>query len=137
MVDVIEIDTAVCLSSVSFDNVILNDTDTFVDNVSLVDVTYTNSGLCLSSVCFPRVILNGTGTPVSVSNGWRHPPDSGITLQCRLSCLTLVFDIFSVVDAVSDRLSDTADPLNPTLKASNVIVWSYTILHGGAGHSQT
>jgi hypothetical protein len=76
MVDVIEIDTAVCLSSVSFDNVILNDTDTFVDNVSLVDVTYTNSGLCLSSVCFPRVILNGTGTPVSVSNGWRHPPDS-------------------------------------------------------------
>jgi hypothetical protein len=133
MVDITETDTALCLNNVSFDNVILNDTDTFIDNIDLVDVTYTNTRLCLSSVGFPSVILKDTGTPVSVSDGWRHPPDSGITLQCRLWCLTLVFDISSVIDTVSDRLSDTADPLNLTLKASNVVVWSYSILHGGAG----
>jgi hypothetical protein len=67
MVDITETDTALCLNSVSFDNVILNDTDTFIDNIGLVDVTYTNTRLCLSSVGFPSVILKDTGTPVSVS----------------------------------------------------------------------
>jgi hypothetical protein len=35
---------------------------------------------------------------------------------------TLVFDIFCVVDAVSDRLTNTASPFCPILKASNVVV---------------
>jgi hypothetical protein len=33
-----------------------------------------------------------------------------------------VFDIFSVIDAVSDWLTDTAGPFCPTLMASNVVV---------------
>jgi hypothetical protein len=39
MLDVTEINTALYLNSVGLDNVILNDTDTFVDSVGLVDVT--------------------------------------------------------------------------------------------------
>jgi hypothetical protein len=57
-----------------------------------------------------------------VSDGCLHPPDSGITLQCRLWCPTLVFDISSVVDAISDQLIDNAGPLCSTLKALNVAV---------------
>jgi hypothetical protein len=57
-----------------------------------------------------------------VSDGWHHPLDSGITLQCRLWYLTLVFDISSVIDAVLDRLTDTTYPFCPTLKASNVVM---------------
>jgi hypothetical protein len=94
--------TTLCLNSVSLDNVIFNDTDTFVDSVGLVDVTKIDIGLCLSSVDFPSVILNNSGTLVSVSDGWCHPPDSGITLQCQLLCSTLIFDILCVVDGVSD-----------------------------------
>jgi hypothetical protein len=82
VVDVIETDTALCSNSVDVDNVILNDTGTFVDSVFLIDVTGIDTGVCLSSVGFLSVILNGTGTPVSMSDGWHHPSDSGITLQC-------------------------------------------------------
>jgi hypothetical protein len=57
-----------------------------------------------------------------VSDGWGHPSDSGITLQCRLWYLTLVFDISSAVDTVSDWLTDIVGPFCPTLKASNVVV---------------
>jgi hypothetical protein len=64
VVDVTETDTALCLNNVSLYNVILNDTDTLVDNVTLVDVTKTDTRLCLSSVGFPSVILNDTGTPI-------------------------------------------------------------------------
>jgi hypothetical protein len=60
--------------------------------------------------------------PFSGSNGWCHPPDSSIALQCQLWCPTLVFDISNVVDAVSDRLTNTADPFCLTLKAPNVVV---------------
>jgi hypothetical protein len=63
-VDVIEIDIGLYLNNVGLDNVILNDTDTFVDSVSLIDVIETDIGLCLSSVNFPSVILNDMGTPV-------------------------------------------------------------------------
>jgi hypothetical protein len=80
VVDVKETDTAIYLNSVGLDNVILNDNYTFIDSVGLIDVIDTNTRLCLSSVGFPSVILNDTGTPISVSNGWRHPPDSDITL---------------------------------------------------------
>jgi hypothetical protein len=69
VVDATETDTALCLNSVSLDNVILNDTHTFVDSVDLIDATETDTGLCLSRVRFPSVILNGTGTPV-FSVGW-------------------------------------------------------------------
>jgi hypothetical protein len=82
VVDVIETDTALCSNSVDVDNVILNDTSTFVDSVFLIDVTGTDTGLCFSSVGFLSVILNDTGTPVSMSDEWHHPPNSGITLQC-------------------------------------------------------
>jgi hypothetical protein len=92
VVDVAETDTSLCLSNVGLENVIFNDIDTFVDSVVLVNVTDTDTRLCLSSAGFPSVILNDIGTPVLVSDGWRHPPDSGITLQCRLWCPTLVFD---------------------------------------------
>jgi hypothetical protein len=122
VVDVTETNTALCLNSVGLGNVIVNDTDTFIDNASLVDVIETDTGLCLSSVSFPTVILNDTGTPVSVSGGWHHPLDSGITLQCRLWCPTLVFVISNVVDAVLDQLTDTACHFCPTLKTSNVVV---------------
>jgi hypothetical protein len=61
---VTEIDTALCLNNVNLGNVIFNDTDSFVDSVSLIDVTETDTGLCLSSVSFPSIILNDTGTPV-------------------------------------------------------------------------
>jgi hypothetical protein len=97
VVDVTEIDTAHCFNSVSLDNVILNDTDTFIDSVGLVDVTDTNTGLCLISVDFSSIILNDIGTPVSMSNGWHHPPDSDITLQCWLCYPIMVFDIFIVL----------------------------------------
>jgi hypothetical protein len=80
VIDVTETDTALCLNSVSLDNVILNDTDTFADSVGLIDVTKTDTGLCLRSVGFSSVILNDIGTLVSVSDIWHHPPDSGITL---------------------------------------------------------
>jgi hypothetical protein len=43
VVDVTEIDIAHCLNSVGLDNVILNDTNTFVDSVVLIDVTKTNT----------------------------------------------------------------------------------------------
>jgi hypothetical protein len=69
-------------------------------------------------------------TPVllfSVSDGWHHPLDSGIVLQCQLWCPTLVFDIYSVIDAVSNRLTDTIGPFCPTLKASNVVVISSSV----------
>jgi hypothetical protein len=39
VVDVTKTDTALYLNSVIIDNAILDDTDTFVDRVSLVDVT--------------------------------------------------------------------------------------------------
>jgi hypothetical protein len=42
VVDVTETDTAHCLN-VGLDNVILNDTNTFVDNVGLIDVTKTDT----------------------------------------------------------------------------------------------
>jgi hypothetical protein len=64
MIDVTEMDTALFLKSVDIDSVILNDTNTFVDNVDLDDVTESDTGLCLSSVGFPSIILNDTGTPV-------------------------------------------------------------------------
>jgi hypothetical protein len=57
-----------------------------------------------------------------VSDGWHHPPDSGIILQCQLWCLTLVFNISNVIDVVSDRLTNTIGIFCPTLKASNVVV---------------
>jgi hypothetical protein len=120
VVDVTETNIALCLNNVGRGNVILNDTDTFIDNVGLVDVT--DTGLGLSSVGFPGIILNDTSTPILVLDGWRHPLDSGITWQCRLWCSTLVFDISSVVDAVSDRLTDTVGPFCLTLNASNVVV---------------
>jgi hypothetical protein len=69
VVAVTEIDTALCLNNVSLGNVIFNDTNSFVDSVSLIDVTEIDTGLCLSSVSFPSVILNDTGTPV-FSLGW-------------------------------------------------------------------
>jgi hypothetical protein len=122
VVDVTKTDTTVCLNNVGPDNVILNNTDTFIDRVGLVDVTETDNGHCLCSVSFPSIILKDTGTSILVSNGWHHPPDSGITLQCRLWCPTLVFDISSVVDIVSDRFIDIACPFCPILKASNVVV---------------
>jgi hypothetical protein len=78
--------TRLCLNSVNLTNAILNVTDTNVDSVGLIDVTETNTELCLSSVGFPSIILNDTGTPISVSNEWHHPCNSGITLQCRLWC---------------------------------------------------
>jgi hypothetical protein len=84
VVDATEINTALCLNNVSLDNCILNYTDTFIDSVGLVDVTETDTGLCLSSVSLPSVILNDTDTPVLVLEGWCHPPDSDITLQCWL-----------------------------------------------------
>jgi hypothetical protein len=68
----------------------------------VVDVSETDTALYLNSVSLDNVILNDTGTPILVSDGWRHPPDSGITLQCQLWCPTLVFDISSVNDAVLD-----------------------------------
>jgi hypothetical protein len=86
VVDVTETNTALCLNSVNLDNCILNCTDTFIDSVGLVDVTETDTGLCLSSVSLPSVILNDTDTPVIVLEGWCHPPDSDITLQCWLWC---------------------------------------------------
>jgi hypothetical protein len=122
VVDVSETDTALYLNSVGLDNDILNDTDTFVDSVGLIDIIEIDIVLCLSSVGFPSVILNDTGTPILVSDGWRHPPDSGITLQCQLWCPTLVFDISSINDAVLDWFTDTAGPFCLTLKASNVVV---------------
>jgi predicted RNase H-like nuclease len=64
VVDVTETDTAFYLNSVILDNVILNDTDTFIDSASLVDVIENDTGLCLSSVDFPSIILNDTGTPI-------------------------------------------------------------------------
>jgi hypothetical protein len=64
VVDGTKTDTALCLNGVDLDNVILNDTDTFVDSVSPVDVRETNTGLCSSSVGFPSVILTDNGTPV-------------------------------------------------------------------------
>jgi hypothetical protein len=80
MIDVIETDTTLCLNTVGLDNVILNDTDTFIDSVGLVDVTKTDTRHCLSSVSFPSIILNDAGTLVSVSDRRHHPLDSGITL---------------------------------------------------------
>jgi hypothetical protein len=50
VVDVTETNIALCLNNVGRGNVILNDTDTFIDNVGLVDVT--DTGLGLSSVGF-------------------------------------------------------------------------------------
>jgi hypothetical protein len=76
VVDDTKIDTTLFLNNVSLDNVILNNTDTFVDSVGLVDVTLTDTGCCLISVSFPSVILNNTGTPISVSDRRRHPPDN-------------------------------------------------------------
>jgi hypothetical protein len=122
VVDVIQIDTALCLNCAGLDNVILNDTYTFVDSVFLIDVIETDIRHCLSSVGFPSVILNDTSTPVSVSDRWHHPPDSGITLQCPIWCPTLVFKISSVVDAMLDRLTDTIDHFCLSLKALNVVV---------------
>jgi hypothetical protein len=68
VVDVIEINIALCLKSIGLDNVILDDTDTFVDSVGLVDVIEIDTRLCLNSVSFPSIILNDTGTPVLVSD---------------------------------------------------------------------
>jgi hypothetical protein len=48
VVDVTEINIALCLNSVSLGNIILNDTDTFVGSVSLVDVIDINSGVCVT-----------------------------------------------------------------------------------------
>jgi hypothetical protein len=56
VVYVTETDTALYLNNVNLDNVILNDTETFVDSAGLVDVTETDTGLCLSSVSFPSII---------------------------------------------------------------------------------
>jgi hypothetical protein len=64
VVDVTETNIALCLNNASLDNVILNDTKTFIDSVSLIDVTETNIRLCLSSVNFSNVILNDIGTPI-------------------------------------------------------------------------
>jgi hypothetical protein len=50
VVHVTEINTALWLNNTGLDNVILNDTNTFVDSVGLIDVG------------FPSVILNDTGT---------------------------------------------------------------------------
>jgi hypothetical protein len=110
VVDVTGTDIALYLNNVNLDNVIMNDTNTFIDSFGIIDVTETNTGLYLSSVSFSSIILNDTGSPVSVSDGWCHPPDSDITLQCWLWCPTLLIDIFSVIDVVSDRLTDTAGP---------------------------
>jgi hypothetical protein len=122
VVDVTETDIAFYLNNVGLDNVILNDTDTFIDSVDLINVIDTDTGLCLSSVSFPSIILNDTGTPVSVSDGWCHPAHSIITLCCPLWWPTLVFDISSVVDTMSDWLTDIAAHFCLTLKASNVVV---------------
>jgi hypothetical protein len=70
VVDVSKTDTALCLNNVSLDNVILNDTDTFIYSVGLIDVTDIDIGLCLRSVGFPSVILIDTVTPISVLDGW-------------------------------------------------------------------
>jgi hypothetical protein len=64
VVDVTKTDSALYLNNVGLDNVILNNTDTFIDSVGLVDVIETDTGLCLSSVSFPSIILNDTGTHV-------------------------------------------------------------------------
>jgi hypothetical protein len=64
VVDVTETNTALCLNIVSIDNVILNNTNTFIHSVGLVDVTETDIELCLNSVSFSSVILNDTSTPV-------------------------------------------------------------------------
>jgi hypothetical protein len=64
VVDVTKTNTTLCLNSVGLDNVILNDTDTFVDSVDLIDVTETDTELCLSSVDFPIVTLNDPHTPI-------------------------------------------------------------------------
>jgi hypothetical protein len=69
VVDVTETDTRLCLKSVDLDNVILNDTDTFVDSVSLVDVTKTDIGLCLSSVGFLASSSTTLVLPFSLSDG--------------------------------------------------------------------
>jgi hypothetical protein len=69
VVDVTETNTAICLNSFNLDNVILKDSDTFIDSVSIVNVTEIDIGLCLSRVGFPSINLNDTGTPV-FSVGW-------------------------------------------------------------------
>jgi hypothetical protein len=69
VVDVTGTDIALYLYNVDLDNVIMNDTNTFIDSFGIIDVTETNTGLCLSSVSFSSIILNDTGSPVSVSDG--------------------------------------------------------------------
>jgi hypothetical protein len=64
VVDVTETDTTLSLNSVGLGNVILNDTDTFIDSVGVIDVIETDTRLGLSSVGFPSIILNDTATPV-------------------------------------------------------------------------
>jgi hypothetical protein len=64
VVDVTESDTTLCLNSVGLDNVLLNDTDSFVESVGLIDATETDNGLGFTSVGFPSIILNDSGTPI-------------------------------------------------------------------------
>jgi hypothetical protein len=63
---------------------------------------------------------------MTMSAGLHQLPNSGN----RDNYPTLVFDISSVIDAVSDQLTNTTVPFYPTLKDLNVVV------NGGQQHGQ-